>query len=77
MAACFDNSEVWLETEVNKKNLTAEVFKAINLEFEGWEIDEAERVLTPEMKGYEIVLEKEDTEVEVIVAADGKLTIKK
>jgi len=79
MSASFDNSGNWLETEteVKKKDVPAEIFKAINLKFEGWEMEEVERVEKPDFKGYEIELEKGDTETEVLVTDGGVLTIKK
>jgi hypothetical protein len=78
MTACYDNTGKWLETEfeVKIKDLPAEVFKAINLKFEGFEIEEAESIEKPDFKGYEILLEIEETEVEILVTSDGKLTIK-
>jgi len=44
MSASFDNSGKWLETEteLNKNELPAEIHKAINLQFNGWEIEEIE-----------------------------------
>ncbi|MBE9492388.1 MAG: PepSY-like domain-containing protein [Bacteroidetes bacterium] len=79
MSAIFDNSGKWLETEteVKKKDLPAEVFKSLSIEFDGFEIDEVEFVEKPDFKGYEIALEKEETEVEVLVTKTGEITIKK
>lgn len=79
MSASFDNSGKWLETEteVKKKDLPAEIFKAVNLKFEGWEMEEVERIEKPDFKGYEIALEKEETETEILVTDSGELTIKK
>jgi len=79
MSACFEALGKWLETEaeVKAKDLPAEVHKAINIKFDGWEIDEVESIEKPDFKGYEIVLEKEDTETEVLVTASGEITIKK
>jgi len=78
MSANFDGSGSWLETEgvVMKEDIPAEVFKAICLDFEGWEFEKTESVETPDFKGYEIVLEKEDTEVEILVTSSGVITIK-
>lgn len=79
MSANFETSGKWLETEaeVKAKDFPAEVHKAINLKFEGWEIEKAESIEKADFKGYEIVLEKEDTETEILVTASGELTIKK
>ena len=78
MTACYDNKGKWLETEVEvkMKDLPAEVFKAINMKFEGFEIEEVESIEKPDFKGYEILLEKKETEVEILVTSDGNLTIK-
>lgn len=78
MTVCYDNTGKWLETEVEVKikDLPAEVFKAINMKFEGFEIEEAESIEKPDFKGYEILLEKKETEVEILVTSDGNLTIK-
>jgi hypothetical protein len=79
MSASFDNSGKWLETEreMSKKELPAEIHKAINLQFDGWEIDEIEAIEKPGFTGYEIALEKEGTETEILVTITGDITIKK
>ena len=77
MSASFEASGKWLETEaeIKLKDLPAEAHKAINLKFEGWEIEKVETVETPNFKGYEMLLEKEDTETEILVTATGEITI--
>lgn len=79
MSASFDNSGNWLETEteVKKKDVPADIFKAVNLKFEGWEMEEVERIEKPNFKGYEIALEKGETETEILVTDSGEITIKK
>ncbi|MBS2100968.1 PepSY-like domain-containing protein [Carboxylicivirga linearis] len=79
MSASFDNNGKWLETEseVKKKDVPAEIFKAVTLKFEGWEIEEIERIEKPDFKGYEIALEKEETETEILVSDSAEITIKK
>ncbi|MBL7104798.1 MAG: PepSY-like domain-containing protein [Bacteroidales bacterium] len=79
MTASFDSSGKWLETEteVKKKDLPSEVFKSLSIEFDGFEIDEVEFVEKPDFTGYEIALEKEETEVEVLITKAGEITIKK
>lgn len=78
-SAIFDANGTWLETEASiaKKDIPAEVHKAINMQFEGWKIEKAEILETPEFKGYEILLENEETEAEILVTAAGEITIKK
>ena len=79
MSASFDNLGKWLgtETKLQKKDVPAYVFKSINLKFDGWEIEEIERIEKPDFKGYEITLEKKETETEILVTDTGELTIKK
>ena len=79
ITACYDNTGKWLETEteVKKSDVPAEIFKVVNLKFEGWDIEEVERVEKPDFKGYEITLEKDETETEVLVSDAGELTVKK
>lgn len=78
-SASFDNSGKWLETEMKlqKSDLPGEVYKALNLKFDGWEVEEVESIEKQDFKGFEIVLEKSDTEVEIVVTAEGELTIEK
>ncbi|MBI9071129.1 MAG: PepSY-like domain-containing protein [Melioribacteraceae bacterium] len=75
----IDNTGKWLETEssMEKENLPPEVFKSLSLEFEGFEIESVESIMRPEFEGFELLLEKEDTSVEVLATKSGKLTIKK
>jgi hypothetical protein len=79
MSASFDNAGQWLETEteIDRKDLPAEIHKAINLKFNGWEIDEIESIEKPGYAGYEIELEKGNTETEIQVTASGEITIEK
>ena len=79
MTACFDNAGKWLETEgeVEVKDLPAEVIKAIQLEFNGFEIEGAESIENPDFTGYEMMLEKSETRVEITVNNKGELTIQK
>jgi hypothetical protein len=79
MSASFDNTGQWLETEteINIKDLPSEIHKAVNLKFNGWEIDEIESIEKPDYKGYEIDLEKGNTETEIQVTASGEITIEK
>lgn len=78
LSACFDSSGKWIETEtkINKKELPAEVLKSLFLRFEGFEIEEVELIQTPDFQGYEMVLERQETEVEVLINNSGEITIK-
>jgi len=79
MSAAFSAAGIWLETEtdIKTKSLPEAVRAAIAKAFSGYEIEEAERVETPEGVAYEVKLEKEadgkETELEVLFAEDGKL----
>ena len=77
MSASFDNTGKWLETEtdVKKRELPAEVVKAVALRFNGWKIEEVESNEQPDFKGYEMGLEKKDTEIEILVTTSGGITI--
>ena len=79
MSSSFDMSGNWLETEtrIKKKDVPAQVFKSIALQFDGFEIEGIEGNETPDFKGYEIRLEKEEIMVEILCSAEGKITIKK
>ncbi len=79
MSASFDNAGIWLETEkkIGKKDLPASVSTAIKAKFPNAKIEEASEIQTPDFKGYEVALENGETDMEVLVTADGKLTIKK
>lgn len=78
-SASFDASGKWLatETEIKKSALPDAVRQSINKTFSGYELDEAEKVETPDGLAYEVELEKEEgdaeIEVEALFSADGKL----
>jgi Putative beta-lactamase-inhibitor-like, PepSY-like len=77
MSASFDNNGKWLETEseVKKSDMAAEAVKAVALKFNGWKMNEAESNEQPDFKGYEMRLEKGDTEIEILVTTSGGITI--
>jgi len=79
MSASFDKEGTWLETEkeISRKDLPATVSNAITSKFPKAKIEEASEIQTPDFKGYEVALEDGETEMEVLVTADGKLTLKK
>ncbi len=80
MSASYDNSGNWLETEteIDKKDVPAEILKAVTQKFGDWEIDELEKIEKPDFKGYEIALEKDETETEteILVSETGEITVK-
>lgn len=79
MSASFDNAGKWLATEavLKEKDLPANVTKAVKAAYEGWEIEGVECIETPDFKGYELGIEKGDTELEIQVTTDGKITVNK
>jgi len=79
MSANFDGDGKWMETETEMKarNLPDNVLNVVKTEFPGYRIDEACLVESPDMKAYEIEIEKKEAgkeiELEVLVSADGKI----
>jgi hypothetical protein len=76
VSAQFNTDGDWLETEteIKPKNLPAAVTAAINSLFPGSEIEEAERVETPDLaEAYEVELENGKKEVEALFLPDGTL----
>lgn len=73
MSACFDNAGKWLETEaeLSAKELPSSVANTLKNEFQGFKPGEMSAVENPEMKGFEIALKNEETELTVIFGADG------
>jgi len=72
-SACFDNSGTWLETEtaIKRKDVPQAVLKAIEAEYKDWKIEAAEKIEKPDFSGYEIALEKNEYELEVLFSASG------
>ena len=79
MSASFDNAGKWINTEavLSEKELPANVLKAVNDAYPGWKIESVESYETPEMKGYEMGIEKGKEELEIQVSPDGKITVNK
>lgn len=78
MSASFDNAGKWLETEkeLKKNELPANVLKAVKASYVDWKIEAVESIETPDFKGYELGIEKGKEEHEILVTADGKITVK-
>jgi len=79
MSASFDNAGKWMatEAELSEKDLPAAVLKAVKAAYGDWKIEDVESIETPEMKGYELGIEKGKEELEITVTADGKITVNK
>jgi len=73
MSSCFDNTGKWLETEaeVSAKDLPSAVTNTLKNEFSGFKTGESSTIENPEMKGFEIALKNEETEITVIIGTDG------
>ena len=72
----FDSAGKWLvtETEIKISDLPASVQSAINNEFSGYSIEEAEAVETAEAgMFFEVALEKGESSLEVQISADGQV----
>ena len=72
----FDSTGKWLvtETEIKISDLPASVQSAINNEFSGYSIEEAEAVETAEAgMFFEVALEKGESSLEVQISADGQV----
>ena len=76
MAAKYDQSGKWLETETEVKatTLPAAVQQAIHQQYSDYKLKEAEIVETPEGKLYEVELSKGGKVTELRLTADGRVT---
>jgi len=79
MTASFDNAGKWLETEskLKKSDLPGNVMSAVSEAYKDWKIESVESIETPEMKAYELGLEKGKEEMEIQITPEGKITVKK
>jgi len=76
-SATFDNEGNWLETEkeIQKDKLPEAVISTLNNEFMEYSIEDVEYIENPEYKGYEINIEEDEADIELVI--DGKGTILK
>jgi hypothetical protein len=76
-SACFSEKGEWLETETEicKKELPAEVFKTLALVFDGFEIEEINKIEKVDNNRYELLLDKGETEVEIMASPDGSFSL--
>ncbi|MFA9392491.1 MAG: PepSY-like domain-containing protein [Prolixibacteraceae bacterium] len=79
MSASFNLKGQWLETEteIAKKDLPEAVSKSLAKAYARYDIKEASLIEKPGFSGYEIALEKGETEVEVVMTKAGEITSKK
>lgn len=76
MSANFTQDGTWLETEteMKEKDLPEAVKNALKSQFADYEIEEIEKIATPEQaEAYEVELEKGETTLEVVMDASGKV----
>ena len=76
MSANFKNDGTWLETEteIETAALPQAIKDAIATQFDGYKMEEASLVETPEMAAaYEVELEKGETTIEALFSSDGSL----
>jgi hypothetical protein len=75
MSACFDNSAKWIctETAILEKELPVAVVNTINKDFQGFKKSLTEIYESPEVKGFEMVLKKGESSLEVIFDNGGKV----
>ena len=78
MSACFDDAGKWLEseTEVSAKELPVEVTNTLKNDYSGFKTQESSTIENPEMKGFELILKKGKTSIEVIFDSTGKVVKK-
>jgi len=74
-SANFDINGSWKETEyeIKKSEIPAAIKTTLESEFADYKIEEAEVSETKEAKVYEVELEKNESEIEVVFTADGKI----
>lgn len=79
MSACFDNAGKWLNTEavLSEKELPADILKAVQTSYPGWKIESVESYETPELKGFELGIEKGKEKLEILVNSDRTIKINK
>lgn len=73
MSASIDPSGNWLETEIDisKKDLPEAVKNTLDKQYADYKIKESVTVESPEFSGYEIEMEKGETNIEVQLNSSG------
>lgn len=72
-SACFTIDGVWLETEYEIESLPETIETIINETYPGYEIIEVEIVESSTFNGFEVDLENEDGEIEIMVTKNGEI----
>lgn len=75
MSANFDQNGKWLETEseIEDEDLPAAVKETLNTKFKDYEVEEVEYFESPDITGFEIELEGDDGDIEVLIGKDGQI----
>ena len=75
MSASFDEKGTWVESEaeISAKDLPAAVTNTLTKEFAGFKTGEMSTIENPKMKGFEMVLKKGETSLEVVFDNSGKV----
>lgn len=78
MSASFDVNGGWLatETEMKTKEAPEVVTSALEKGFAGWELEELESVEMANFQGYEVSIEKDEKEMEVLISSTGEIVNK-
>ena len=78
-SANFSIEGEWLETEyeIKEKDIPATIRTILDQNFSNYEIEDPEIAETPSGKSYEMEIEVNDEEFEVVIDSNGNLTKKK
>ncbi len=77
-SADFDNNGTWKETEhkIKRSEILTPVRSTLENEYAGYEIEEAEVLETPEGKFFEIEIEKDEHDMEIVFDISGSIVKK-
>lgn len=75
MSAVFDSNGNWLETETEtaKKDIPEAVSATLSREFGDYDIEEVEFIENSEYKGFEIMLEKDEADISLVIDEQGNI----
>jgi len=78
MSATYDDAGIWMETEIEieEDELPELVKNALDQNFKFYKLGEVSIIETSDFKGYEVIVETNDQDIEVLITNEGELTIK-